>query len=138
VPVFEVTAIDYDPQLPASIFSLELPKDVVWDGQPTSLPDNEKYAKMTPKEVATAFFEACAKEDWAEAAKFWPMPLNDRFKKGLGGMTVVKIGEPFQAAPYGGWFVPYEIKLKRGENRKHNLAVRNDNPAKRYVVDGGI
>ena len=138
VSVFEVTAIDYDPQLAASTFSLELPKDVAWAGEPTSLPDNEKYTKMTPKEVAKAFFEACGKEDWEEAAKFWPMPLNDQFKKYLGGMTVVKLGEPFQAAPYGGWFVPYEIKLKGGDTRKHNLAVRNDNPGKRYVVDGGL
>ena len=37
-----------------------------------------------------------------------------------------------------GGFVPYEIKFKSGKVHKHNLAVRNDNPAKRFVVDGGI
>jgi len=54
----------------------------------------------------------------------------------------MKSGEPsashFKPKPYPGWFVPYEIKFKNGEVTKFNLAVRNDNPAKRYVVDGGI
>jgi hypothetical protein len=51
---------------------------------------------------------------------------------------VVKLGEPFQSAPYEGWFVPYEIQLSDGTTHKNNLALRNDNPAKRWVVDGGL
>jgi hypothetical protein len=39
---------------------------------------------------------------------------------------------------FAGWFVPYEIRFKDGTVKKHNLGVRDDNPAKRYVVDGGI
>ncbi|MHC4063858.1 MAG: hypothetical protein ACYSUI_05080, partial [Planctomycetota bacterium] len=56
----------------------------------------------------------------------------------LGGSEVISIGAPFQSGQYGGWFVPYEIKLRSGETKKHKLALRNDNPAHRYVVDGGI
>ena len=139
VLVFEVTGIDYDPQLTPGVFMLELPKDVVWaTSQPTALPDNEKYASMKPKQVAEAFFEACATEDWEKARKFWVGKIDDRVKKGLGGLKVVSIGEPFQSKPYPGWFVPYEITLKSGETKKHNLAVRNDNPAKRWVLDGGL
>jgi hypothetical protein len=98
---------------------------------------------MTPKETAKAFFEACAKEDWEEAAKFWgTTPITEPIKRYLGGLTLVSLGEPFQSAGYAspgkGWFVPYEIKLKMGVVKKFNLAVRNDNPAGRYVVDGGI
>jgi len=33
---------------------------------------------------------------------------------------------------------PYEIKFKSGKSKKFNLAVRNDNPAKRWMVDGGF
>ena len=51
---------------------------------------------------------------------------------------IVEIGEPFRSGSYPGWFVPYEIKLWTGETRKFNLAVRNDNPARRYIVDGGF
>jgi hypothetical protein len=59
-------------------------------------------------------------------------------KEYLGGLQVISLGEPFQAKPYPGWFVPYEIKFKNREVHKHNLAIRNDNPTKRYMVDGGI
>jgi RNA polymerase sigma factor (sigma-70 family) len=107
--------------------------------EPKELPDNEKYARMTPKETARAFFDACAQEDWEEFGKFMSVPPDDRIKKILGGLEVIRIGEPFKSGGYGGWFVPYEIKFKGSSGvRKHNLAVRNDNPAKRYVVDGGI
>jgi hypothetical protein len=138
VLVFEVTRIDYDPQLAEAVFALELPKDVVLASQPTTLPDNEKYASMKPKQAAEAFFEACAKEDWDEAMKFWGSKIDDRIRKYLGGLKVVSIGEPFQSKPYLGWFVPYEIIMKSGETKKFNLAVRNDNPAKRWIVDGGL
>ena len=50
----------------------------------------------------------------------------------------ISLGEPFQSAGYAGWFVPYEIKLKSGGTKKHNLAIRNDNPAHRFQFDGGI
>jgi hypothetical protein len=34
--------------------------------------------------------------------------------------------------------VPYEIKLANGHVKKWNLAVRKDNPAHRWQVDGGF
>ncbi len=138
VLVFEADKIEYNQPIDPATFTLELPKDVKWYQEPTKLADNEKYEKMTPKETAAAFFEACSKENWDEAQKFWPMPLNETIKKYLGGVQVMSLGEPFQSKGYAGWFVPYEIKFKDGESQKHNLAIRNDNPAKRYMVDGGI
>ena len=63
---------------------------------------------------------------------------SESFKEDLGGLTIVAIGEPFQSKGYAGWYVPYEIKLKSGEVKKWNLAIRKDNPAKRFVLDGGI
>ena len=45
-------------------------------------------------------------------------------KQYLGGIEIISIGEPFKSFGYRGRFVPYEIKLK--------------NPAKRWIVDGGI
>src|SRR5271157_33309 len=138
VLVFEVTAADYDPQLAAAVFTLDLPKDVAWYAEPTVLPDNEKYASLKPKQVAEVFFAACAKDDWNEAQKFWGFKLDDRDKKFLGGLKVVNLAEPFQCKPYPGWFVPYEINLKSGDTIKHNLAIRNDNAARRWMVDGGL
>ena len=138
VLILEVTQIDYDPQIDPSVFNLELPEDVVWYSPPQRLPDNEKYEQMTPQQAAQAFFEACGKEDWVEAEKFWSDSMDEGVRKYLGGLEILKIGEPFQSKSYFGWFVPYEIKLASGDIKKHNLALRKDNPAKRYVVDGGL
>jgi len=94
---------------------------------------------MEPKEVARAFFQACADENWDEFLKFWSASEADqRIKDYLGGIEIISIGEPFKSGRYSGWFIPYEIKLRSGDIKKHNLAIRNDNPAQRYVVDGGI
>ena len=105
--------------------------------EPQRLANNEKYEKMTPLETARAFFQACAKEDWDEVGKFY-QPLNDDMKRYLGGLELVHLGEPLKSKGYPGWIVPYEIKFKDGNTKSWNLAVRNDNPAKRYLVDGGL
>lgn len=141
--ILKTNRIDYDRPFDAKTFALELPKEVQWFHETAKLPDNEKYERLTPTEAAKAFFEACGKQDWAEANKFWEGgPMDDRVKQGLGGLTLIHLAEPFQsktyASPGKGWFVPYEIKFKDGTVKKFNLAVRKDNLANRYVVDGGI
>ena len=137
--VFEVTSIEYDPPMPEGVFSLKLPDNVVWYQEPKVLPDNERYAAMKPEEAARAFFEACGKEDWDEVAKFMAMSgVHTKMRESIGGLVIISLGEPFQSAGYSGWYVPYEIKSRDGSPRKYNLALRNDNPAKRWVVDGGF
>lgn len=135
--VFSIERIEYDQPIDPKVFTLEIPKTAHEYREPQRLPDNEKYEKMTPLEAARTFFEACAKEDWREAEKFY-QPLADGTKQGLGGLQVVRLGEPFRPKLYAGWMIPYEIKFKNGQTKKWNLAMRKDNPAKRYVVDGGL
>ena len=138
VLIFEITGIEYNQPIDPKLFELELPENVIFREEPQKLADNEKYAGMTPQEAAHGFFQACAQEDWDELRKFMTSRPSESFKEDLGGLTIVAIGEPFQSKGYAGWYVPYEIKFKSGRVQKHNLALRNDNPAKRYVVDGGI
>jgi hypothetical protein len=66
-------------------------------------------------------------------------PINKQLKEYLGGLEIVRIGESFTSKAYGGRFVPYEIKLRSSsQTKKWNMAVRKDNPAHRWQVDGGI
>ncbi len=101
------------------------------------LPDNEKYQKMTPKQAVQAFLDAYEKKD---ADEVWRLSDGsatvEEIKKKMAGPPIrdARVGEPTPAKEAGYWNVPVEIRAVR----KHNLAVRNDNPAKRYVVDGGI
>ncbi|HBG28438.1 MAG: hypothetical protein A2Y10_10935 [Planctomycetes bacterium GWF2_41_51] len=137
VLVFETIEINYAPEINDNIFIVELPANTVAFKEPQVLSD--KYQNMKPKEMASAFFEACSNEDWDEFLKFWPMSaVDERLKTYLGGLDVISLGEPFQSGIYPGWFVPYEIKFKNGTTKKHNLAVRKDNSAGRYVFDGGL
>ena len=139
VLVFEITQIEYNGALDPGLFSLTLPEDVVWHKEPEVLADNENYVSMKPDEVARVFFQACGNEDWDEVLKFWSgSAVPQVLKNYLSGVEIVDIGEPFQSGRYPGWFVPYEIKIASGHVKKHNLAVRNDNPTGRWQVDGGI
>jgi hypothetical protein len=139
VLIFEVTEIEYNIEIDDSIFALELPEDMIWYEKPEILPDNEKYQQMGPREMAQAFFQACADENWDEILKFKPSSeVPQWLKDKYGGLEIISIGEPFKSGSYSGWFVPYEVRLKSGGIQKYNLAVRNDNTAKRYVQDGGL
>ena len=61
----------------------------------------------------------------------------DEFKKEYGGLQIISIGKSFKSGRYAGVYVPYEVKLKSGEILKHNLALRNDNAEKIWMIDGG-
>jgi hypothetical protein len=141
VLIFEVTDIEYNIDIDDSVFVLDFPEDMIWRKEPEILPDNERYEKMTPKEAAETFFKACAEENWEEVLKFRTASrIDERLKAYLGGLEIISISEPFQSKGYSrkGWIVPYEIRLKSGDVKKHNLAIRKDNDANRFVVDGGI
>ena len=68
--------------------------------------------------------------------------VSQSMKDAYGGLEIVEIGKPFQSGEYPGWFVPYKIKLRYlgviPHVKEFNLALRNDNPAGRYTVDGGF
>ena len=138
VLILKVQQIEYDKPIDPTVFTLKLPGTVREFKKPERLADNAKYEKMTPQQAARAFFEACAREDWEEVHKFSPLPPDQNLKTFLGRLEIVRLGEPFQSKGYPGWYIPYEIKLKVGTVIKHNLAMRKDNPARRYVVDGGL
>jgi len=130
--IFETSQVDYNQSIKPAVFHLDLPANITWYQKPQKLPDNQKYAAMTPKEAARSFFEACAKEDWDEAGKFMANLTPDT-KKYLGGLEIISVGEPYQAKPYGGQFIPYEVKLPP---TTINVRVSNANPAKRCVLTG--
>ena len=137
--VLTTERIEYDQPIDQAVFNLKLPDNVQYWKEPQPLSDNEKYEKLTPAEAAQAFFEACVKEDWDEAQKFWFMAvMAKKDRERLGGLQIVKLGEPFQSKGWHGWYIPYEIKLKDGTVKKGDLAMRNDTPANRYIVDGGM
>jgi hypothetical protein len=139
VLVFELQEIEYNQPMAAAVFQLDLPQDVTWYQEPQKLPDNNKYASMSAEQAARAFFGACGRSDWTEVAKFFQfMPINGEIKDYIAGMTIVSLGNSFTSKGYPGRFVPYEIKLKNGDVKKHNLALKKDTKTDRWFIDGGF
>jgi hypothetical protein len=139
VLVFEVTGIRYNEPVVPALWSVALPPDVIKSVSPEKMPASLLPLPTTPREAVVRFFDALSREDWDELLTVWPQSaVSDATKARYGGLQVLSIGEPFRSRLYPGWFVPYEIRLKSGELKKHSLAVRNDNPAGRYVFDGGL
>ncbi len=140
VLIFELTNIDYNPTLDQGLFQIELPPNVTWQesGSP-DLPGNAKSGAMSAQQAARAFFEACARGDWAEVQKFWRLPVDDSFKQSLGGLELLGLGAPSTSALFGtAQIIPYEIKLKSGEVKNHALGLKKDGKTGGWYVDGGI
>jgi hypothetical protein len=101
-------------------------------------PGFEKYKNMTPQDVATTFLQACADEDWQKVKIFITNPEVPDWLKNYGIVEVLSIGEPFKKDTYVGLYVPYKIRLKSGEVKNFNLALREDNALQIYMFDGGL
>ena len=89
-------------------------------------------------DVTTNFFQACSAGDWPKARSYCHYVDDINKTMPLDGLQIINIGKPFKRFWYPGIFVPFKIVLKNGETRKFNLAIRNDNPKKEWLVDGGL
>ncbi|HRY49454.1 MAG TPA: hypothetical protein P5186_15495 [Candidatus Paceibacterota bacterium] len=138
VLVMEVDRIEYNPTLDPGLFDLALPQNVNWIEEPKPAPDDPQAAAMTAEQAARAFFEACGREDWTEVSKYWPLPIDDRFKAFLSGVKVLQLGDSFTSTANDARFVPYEIQFKDGNVKKFNLALKRNGPGKRWTIDGGL
>lgn len=138
--ILNVENIDYDVAIDPSAFAITLPGDVEWKEINYTV-TNENFNNINSKRAAELIFEELAKKDFNSNKEVWTQ-FNFISKKILGstygGLQVIKIGEPFKSGTYPGEFVPYEIKLSNGTIKKWKLAIRNDNPNKVWMVDGGL
>jgi len=143
VKVIEILNIAYNIPIPASTFVVELPKGVEWQ----ELSDQgyiKAFTKISSKQAARKFFMALSKEDYASITPVWDAlqisdtDMQEKIREIYGGLELISLGKPFKSGLFPGEFVPYKIKLKSGEIKEFNLAVRNDNPTKTWEIDGGI
>jgi hypothetical protein len=142
IKIFEVKEIRYNMFVENAIFSIQLPAGQKWVPE-NELMKNSGVAGVTSDEVARQFFNACHSEDWPTVRKLIPGFMNFlqyqfAVKTEYGGLTVISIGKPFKSGRYPGEFVPYEIRKRNGAVKKWNLALRNDNAEKKWVLDGGF
>jgi effector-binding domain-containing protein len=103
-------------------------------GKPTA----DKAREAAATEAAKGFFAACSNKNW-EGAATWYENQSDSSKEMYGGLEVLEIDTAFEKYPrYPGLHVPYKVKLSDGEVKEWYLALRDDNPEKKWIVDGGL
>ncbi len=136
IVVAEFTDIRYNEVFPATLYTVQLPADVNWMTDPAAKPG--QVSLRGPKEAAAYFFDALANENWDAVLQVtYGTRVPEGVKQDYGGLQVISIGEPFQSGLYAGYYVPYQVRLRDGSTKTHKLAVRNDNPAHRWMMDGG-
>ncbi len=141
--VLNVSDIQYDTEIPDSTFVIKLPEGVNWV-ELKDLKPNKGNATLvkTADEVSKLWWESISKQDWAMVYKLDPSFEHSAnigsFKADYGGLKIIKLEKSFKSGLYPGYFVAYEIRLKSGETLTGKLAVRNDNPAKVWEIDGGF
>jgi hypothetical protein len=136
VPVFEITAIRYNESLDPAVFTLNVPDTVNWAVPPDQM-SATRALPQSPKEAAAMFFDGLSRQDWDTLLTVFSSNAPPQWATHYAGLQVMSLGEPFQVPIYPGWFVPYQFTLN-GHTKKWQLAVRNDNPAHRWVFDGGF
>lgn len=122
-----------------------LVQDLKWTEEPTVLPNNAAYANLSPAEVVRAYINAQERFDWNEMKKFDPASDVDddkakvelARKKGEDVKNVfpkIEVGEAIWSNEQSSWLV----KCHATFIKKWNMALRKDNPAHRWQVDGGF
>lgn len=142
VEVLELKTIKYNEPVDNANFTITLPDNVNWVSA-TEMYKATGISGVTSEQLAKQFLTACHDENWEKVRQFMPgfmnfLQLQFAIKTEYGGLTILSIGKSFKSGNYPGEFVPYEIKKKNGSIKKWNLAIRNDNPEKKWVLDGGF
>ena len=124
---------------------LRLQQDFKWSTEPEVLTNNDAYARLSPTEAVQAYFDAQSKLDWVEMRKFTSESdvketkgqVEMAEKQGMDIhklMPVMEAGEATWSPEQSAWFV----KCRMLQTKKWNMAIRKDNPAGRWQVDGGF
>lgn len=136
--ILDVVGIKYNEVIPSSQFEISLPVGLEWqDATKKDEIKKSEFINITSKQAAEIFFKACESKDWKRLKDTYPY-MNDDIKNYLGGLKLISLGESFKSGMYPGEFVPYKIKLNDGSEKEMNIAIRNDNPSKIWMIDGGI
>lgn len=117
-----------------------LPEGINWSDQTRNAPSS-RLTGIDAKEAAQLILNAFATWDSSildEALDSYGAQARELLKSRYAGATVVKLSDPVRSGRYPGWFVPCELRMADQTTERIQLALRNDNPAGSWVIDGGL
>ena len=138
--MLEMKDIQYNVAIESDAFNIQLPQGSQWEA--FRMPEkNEKLGALEPEELAKLILTDLSKNDFQSHPEIWgivPKSLLTLINEKYAGLEMISIGKAFQSGIYPGYFVPCKIKLKDGTIESKNLAIRNDNANKAWMLDGGF
>lgn len=136
--LLESTGIVYDEPVDRAIW--EVPKGIEWIdlAEPVS---GAQLVDISAEEAANRILRAMGSWDETlldEALHYYGTDIRKELEAHYGGLAVIAIGQAVRSGQYAGVFVPCKVLLTNGKTEKLMLALRNDNPEKCWLVDGGL
>lgn len=136
--LLESTGIVYDEPVDRAIW--EVPEGIEWIdlAEPVS---GAQLVDISAEEAANRILRAMGSWDETlldEALHYYGTDIRKELEAHYGGLAVIAIGQAVRSGQYAGVFVPCKVLLTNGKTEKLMLALRNDNPEKCWLVDGGL
>jgi hypothetical protein len=136
VTILKTTSIEYNVPIDTKRI-VNLPENLVHKIFTTDV-TAPLLENITAKQAVEKALNALKNKDLSEVEPFFAQYPIAMIKEMLFGIEIVKIGDSFKSGTYVGEFVPIEVRSANGKTIKTNLAIRNDNKNKTWVLDGGI
>ena len=117
-----------------------LPENIEWTDLAAPIPGTQ-LADISAEEAAARVLRAIGSWDETlldEALHYYGTDIRKQLEAHYGGLAVIAIGQAVRSGQYAGVFVPCKVLLANGKTEKLMLALRNDNPEKCWLVDGGL
>lgn len=137
--LLEIDRITYDAPLDAAALTA-LPEGINWTDQTRNTP-SPRLTGIDAKEAARLILAAFATWDneiLDEALRSYGAHARELLQSRYAGATVERLSEPVRSGKYPGWFIPCTLRMGDGSRERIRLALRNDNSAGSWVVDGGL
>ena len=138
--IFKLDHIEYNTVIDPATFTISLPEGINWSVLDLNV-TNANLSSISSKKAAELALEGLSKKDFDTNKELWSeynFVMLKLIASRYAGLQVIEIGEPFKSGLYPGEFVPFEFKDRDGIIHKWKLAIRNDNPHKVWMVDGGL
>lgn len=138
--VFELKNIRYNVALNESSFVV--PQNFNWKNSDTNFDSQDAAIKsfigISPEKAVEMAFEALHEWDTTKLNVVLYQYNIEGLKETYDGCQLIGHKKAFHSGRYPGVFVPCKIRFKDQSIQKRNIAIRNDNNLKVWLIDGGI
>lgn len=138
--LLEIDRIEYDAPLDAATLTA-LPEGITWRKLTQTEPAASRLAGIDAGRAARLILDAFATWNTGildEALSAYGARARQLLRNRYAGATLVECSAPVRSGNYPGLFIPCRLRMADGTTEELHLALRNDNPQRSWVVDGGL